>query len=112
MLGDLLTKFGLVNIVGTITQGLAMLLGVLATLGCVPGVGDFTATCNISWLPEQYVIYAVSLTGGLAFFLKLLRPGTVMRNLFGGTAVIVPKDVVDTMKSGENVVTPAQVASK
>lgn len=93
-------KLGLTNSSGTITAVLAMIISVLASLGCVPGVADFTATCNIPWLPEQYLPYAIGLTGLTVFLSKLFRPGgeaegvvgflkSILRKLFGSTAVVV-----------------------
>lgn len=98
-------KIGITNSMGTITAVLAMITSLLASLGCTPGAVDFAATCNIPWLPANYVVYAVGLTGLVAFASKLFRPGGFLHSLFGGTAVIVaPKDnVVGT-------VTPSDVA--
>lgn len=113
MLGDLLSKFGLTNILGTITAAIGALIGIMDWLGCSPGTEAFEATCNLpSWFPVAWVPAAIFVTGAAALVSKFLRPGTIGRNLFGGTAVIVPKAVMDTMKSGENMVTPAQVAQK
>lgn len=110
MLGDILSKFGLTNILGTVTAVLAGFLGLMEALGCLPGATDFTATCNLpSWVPTGWVVIAAASTGVAAFVSKLLRPGTVLRNLFGGTAVIVPKS---SPESGPNTVTPEQAASK
>ena len=112
MLGDLLSKFGLTNILGTVTAGLAMALGVLSYLGCTPGSVDFAATCNLpSWVPAAWVGPAIVVTGALAFVSKLLRPGTLGRNLFGGTAVIVTEKQAAAMPSDNGVVTPDQVAA-
>ncbi len=110
MLGDLFSKFGLTNILGTITAVLAGFLGLMEALGCSPGAIDFAAVCSLpAWIPAQWVPIAVAVTGTAAFITKLLRPGTLARNLFGGTAVIVP---ASDPNSGPNTVTPAQVASK
>lgn len=110
MLGDLLSKFGLTNILGTVTAGLAMALGVLKYLGCESGASDFSATCNLpTWVPATWVAPAIVVTGALAFLAKLLRPGTVGRNLFGGTAVIVP---ASSPQSGPGTATPSDVAKK
>lgn len=109
MLGDLLSKYGLTNIAGTITAALGAFIGLMEFLGCHPGVEAFQATCQLpTWFPVSWVPIAIFATGGAALIMKLLRPGTVLRNLFGGTAVIVPKD---SPQAGVNTVTPAQVAA-
>ena len=113
MLGDLLSKFGLTNILGTVTAAIGAVIGVMDWLGCHPGVEAMQATCQLpTWFPVSWVPVAIFATGAAALIAKLLRPGTIGRNLFGGTAVIVPKEVIDTMKTGTGVVTPAQVAQK
>jgi hypothetical protein len=109
MLGDLLSKFGLTNIMGTLTMVMGVALSILAAIGCMPGATDFAATCEVPWLPESWLPLLIGITGGLGFLSKLLRPGTVMRNLFGGTAVIVP---YSNPNSGPGTVTPEQVDSK
>lgn len=102
-------KVGLTNAMGTVTAVLAMVIGVLKTLGCVPGAVDFSATCAIPWLPAQYLPYAVGLTGLVVFLAKITRPGGFLRSLLGDTAVVVPET---SPKSGPGTVTPEQVASK
>lgn len=101
------------NALGTITAALTVVMGIMTGLGCAPGAVDFAATCNIPWLPEQWLPYAAMLTGAIAFGLKLLRPGGVLRSLFGSTAVVVPAaKVADLPNGAKGVVTPAQVASE
>ena len=100
-------NFGLTNTLGTVTAVLAFLGGLMASLGCAPGAVDFSATCNIPWLPEQWLPYAAGLTGLIAFASKIIRPGGWLRSLFGGTAVIVPED---SPNSGPGTATPADVA--
>lgn len=112
MLGDLLSKYGLTNIAGTVTAALGAFIGLMEYLGCHPGVEAFQATCQLpSWFPVSWVPVAIFATGGAALIMKLLRPGTVLRNLFGGTAVIVTEKQAAAMPSAENVVTPKQVAA-
>jgi hypothetical protein len=111
MLGDLLSKFGLVNITGTITAALGSFLGIMDYFGCKPLEG-FQATCQLpGWFPVAWVPAAIFATGGAALIMKLLRPGTVIRNLFGGTAVIVTEKQAAAMPTDNGVVTPDQVAA-
>lgn len=116
LIGDLTSKYGLTNIAGTITAVLAGLTYVADTyLGCNIGAVaasvamELSATCKLpSWFPSTWVPATLATAAAIAFVSKLFRPGTVLRNLFGGTAVIVP---ANSKASGENTVTPAQVAS-
>lgn len=112
-INELLTKYGLTNIAGTITAGLAGLVYVMDTyLGCNIGASaasSISTTCQLpTWFPANWVPFAMACAASVAFVSKLLRPGTVLRNLFGGTAVIVP---ANSPASGVNTVSPAQVAS-
>jgi ABC-type spermidine/putrescine transport system permease subunit II len=102
-------KLGFTNSLGTITALLAVVSGILASLGCAPGAIDFSATCNVPWLPEQWLPYAAMVTGAVAFVSKLFRPGGFLYSLFGGTAVVVPEA---SPKSVPGTVTPEQVASQ
>jgi hypothetical protein len=95
----------LTNTFGTITAFLTMLSGFMVSLGCKPGAVDFAATCSISWLPVEYTAYVAMAFGFVTFLLKLFRPGGVVRNLFGSTAVVTPTDKPGT-------VTAAQVGVK
>lgn len=110
----LLSKYGLTNILGTVTAILAMSLGGLEKAGCVPGPGDFEAACKLpdflmAFIPVSWIPILAGITGALAFAAKLTRPGTWLGSLFGGTAVIVP---AASSQSGPGTVTPTQVASK
>lgn len=115
-IGDLLSKYGLTNIAGTVTAVLAALTyGMDKYLGC--NIAEIIADANValsptchmpSWFPSTWVPAAMAMAAVIAFGSKLLRPGTFWRNLFGGTAVIVPPD---SKASGANTVTPAQVAT-
>lgn len=103
----------LTNAVGTLTAFLTVLTGLLTSLGCAPTTMDFTATCAIPWLPQQWLGYVTIAAGGIfgvsAILLKLTRPGGWLHSLFGSTAVVVP---AANANSGIGTVTPTQVATK
>lgn len=99
----------LTNAFGTVTAVLAMLMGFLTSIGCAPGAVDFSATCSIPWLPEQWLPYAGGLTGIVAFIMKLSRPGGWLHSLFGSTAVMLPENHPN---SGPGTATPEHVAAK
>lgn len=103
----------LTNIFGTITAALAIVMGVMTSvLGCtMPEAGEIVlnATCTASWLKPEWAGWAALAFGGLSVISKLMRPGGVLRSLFGTTAVVVPDT---SSKSGPGTVTPEQVAAK
>ena len=82
------------------------------TTRCAPGASDFVATCQIDFLPAEWVAYIAIAAGGvfgaLALVGKLTRPGPKLASLFGSTAVVVP---ADNPKSVPGTVTPEQVAA-
>jgi TRAP-type C4-dicarboxylate transport system permease small subunit len=100
------------NILGTITAILTTVAAFLTALGCAPGASDFVATCQIDFLPAEWVAYIAIAAGGvfgaLALVGKLTRPGPKLASLFGSTAVVVPET---SPKSGPGTVTPEQVAA-
>jgi TRAP-type C4-dicarboxylate transport system permease small subunit len=67
------------NILGTITAILTTVAAFLTALGCAPGASDFVATCQIDFLPAEWVAYIAIAAGGvfgaLALIGKLTRPG-------------------------------------
>lgn len=95
------------NLFGTVTAILTFVSGFLVSLGCVPGAVDFAATCNIPWLPPQWVAIVAAVFGFITFILKISRPGGILGSLFGSTAVVVPET---SKHSTAGTVTPAQVA--
>jgi hypothetical protein len=96
----------LTNLVGTVTAGLTILSGIMASvLKCEP-VAEGAAKCTASFLPPEWAAYAAAAFGVLTLILKLLRPGGALHSLFGSTAV-----VVEDGKGGPGVVTNAQVKS-
>lgn len=112
-LNDLLSKYGLTNIAGTVTAVLTGLIYIADTyLGCNIGAtvatgASLSPTCNLpSWIPSTWMPAIAATAAAVAFVSKILRPGTVFRNLFGGTAVIVPET---SKASGPGTVTPGQV---
>jgi hypothetical protein len=62
-------------------------------------------------VPANWVPAVTLVAAGVALASKALRPGTFWRNLFGSTAVVVPKEVANKMPDAKGVVTPEQVAS-
>lgn len=113
MIKDLLTKFGITNVLGTILAILGAAQWGLEKLGCSPFADAVEVTCNLpTWVPVTWAPIVMGVAGVVALLSKALRPGTFWRNLFGATAVVVPKDVIEA--KGVNpigVVTPGQVAS-
>lgn len=115
----LLTKYGITNVGGTITAILGMAIyGMDQWLGCniadvVATTTDTATVCQLpSWFPAKWATTAIGIAGGIAFVSKLMRPGTWLRNLFGATAVVVPKEVIEAKGiDPKGVVTPGQVAS-
>lgn len=114
-INDLLAKYGVVNIAGSITAILAGAIYVADTyLGC--NIGAVTAdpnvaistTCSLpSWFPASWAPATLGLAAAVAFLGKLFRPGGLLRSFFGGTAVIVdPKNANSTIGTA----TPADVA--
>ncbi len=119
LIADLTTKYGMTNIAGSITAILsALIFGLDRWLGCNIGEilsnanASISPTCQIpAWFPAAW-IPAVTFTAAIVLIAsKIFRPGTLIRNFFGGTAVIVPKAVADKMDTAKNIVTPAQVAA-
>lgn len=97
----------LTNAFGSLTAILAVISGIMTqVLQCVPGAGDLTAVCTAPWL-GQYAGVAALVFGGIALVQKLMRPGGILRSLFGTTAVVVP---ASSPKSVAGTVTPEQVA--
>lgn len=98
----------LTNPIGTLSAITAFLVALMTQLGCAPGASDFSATCNIPFLPGSWMVWAAMLFSGLLLLAKALRPGGFLRSLFGSTAVVVP---AESPKSVAGTVTPEQVAS-
>lgn len=111
MIKDLLTRFGITNALGTILAILGAAQWGLEKLGCSPFADAVEVTCNLpTWIPVTWTPIVLGAAGLTALATKLLRPGTWLRNLFGPTAVVVPKAVIDTkMVNAKGVVTPEQV---
>lgn len=114
-LNELLAKYGIVNIFGSITAILAGFIYVADTyLGC--NLGAITAnpeaviatTCQLpSWFPASWTPVTLAIAAAVAFLGKALRPGGLLRSFFGGTAVIVPES---SPNSTIGTATPADVA--
>lgn len=114
MIKDLLTKFGITNSLGTILGILGFFQYVFEKfLGCSAFATTAEATCQLpSWVPTTWVPFVLGVAGIIALITKALRPGTFWRNLFGATAVQVPKEVIEAKGiDPKGIVTPAQVAS-
>lgn len=94
------------NLFGTLGTLLSAITLWLAEQGCL-STGDFSAVCNINWLPVSWMPYITAVFLVLTAIGKLTRPGGFLRSIFGGTAVVVPET---SSKSGAGTVTPAQVA--
>ncbi len=94
------------NLFGTLTAILAVVTGALEKMGCLSGAADFSATCNIPFLPVTWMPYLAIAFGALTFVGKISRPGGWLSSLFGSTAVVVPE-----AQSGVGTVTPTQVAT-
>lgn len=113
-INDLLSKYGVTNIAGTITMVTAAIIYYADTyLGCnlgamIAATGiSVSPTCNLpSWFPATWVPITMGIAASVVFVAKLFRPGTFLRNFFGGTAVIVPPD---SKASGDGTVTAKQV---
>lgn len=97
----------LTNAFGTVTAVLTALSAIMAqVLSCEP-VAELAAKCDAAFLSPSMAAYSAAAFAVLTIVLKMLRPGGVLRSLFGSTAVVVPE-----AKSGPGVVTKAQVAAK
>ena len=97
----------LTNALGTVTAILTALSAIMAqVLSCEP-VAEIAAKCDAAFLSPNMAAYSAAGFAVVTILLKMLRPGGVIRSLFGSTAVVVPE-----AKAGPGVVTPAQVASK
>jgi hypothetical protein len=93
------------NLFGTVGTVFSAVTLWLAEQGCL-STGDFTAVCNITWLPVSWMPWVTGIFLVLTAVGKLTRPGGILRSIFGGTAVVVP---ASSPKSGVGTVTPAQV---
>lgn len=113
MIKDLLTKFGVTNALGTILAVLSALQYGLEKLGCSSFADAAEVTCQLpTWVPVTWLPVIAGAAAIVALASKALRPGTFWRNLFGATAVQVPKEVIEkTGMSPIGVVTPDQVNS-
>lgn len=113
MIKDILTRFGITNALGTVLAVLGALQWGFEKLGCSPFADAVEATCQLpTWIPATWVPVVLGAAGLTALASKLMRPGTFWRNLFGSTAVVVPKEVIEAKKMDPvGVVTPGQVSS-
>lgn len=103
---DLFQK--ITNALGSISAILAVVSGIMAEVLNCKGEDIITATCSASWLDPKYAAIAAAIFGGIALFSKAMRPGGLLRSIFGSTAVVVPED---SKHSVAGTVTPAQVAA-
>lgn len=111
---DLLTRFGITNSLGTILAVLGFVQYVFEKFfGCSPFATTAEVTCQMpSWVPANWIPVIMGAAGVIAVVTKALRPGTFWRNLFGATAVQVPKEVIEAKGiDPKGIVTPGQVAS-
>lgn len=113
MIKELLTKFGITNALGTILAILGAAQWSLEKLGCSPFATAVEVSCQVpTWVPTNWTPLVLGAAGVVALLSKALRPGTFWRNLFGSTAVVVPKEVIDAKGiDPKGIVTPAQVNS-